>query len=168
LFSQKSHPITRMAESEQLAVAARVRAQRAYKKVKKKRAKVNLAEKKRGKEQGLGLENKQAEKAAPTKWHRAVRGDGCPKATDRPVDDANINELLEKRSEAKAEKNYTLSDEITDTLIDMEIVYNDEKKQWHTRLLSTVGQKAKKEQAKKRAIGNKAEPGEPAAKKTKR
>jgi hypothetical protein len=50
----------------------------------------------------------------------------------------------------------------------MEIFYNDEKKQWHTRLLSTVEQKAKKEQAKKRAIENKAAIEEPAAKKTKK
>jgi cysteinyl-tRNA synthetase len=157
------------AESEQLAVAARALSQIAYKKAKKKRAKVKQAENKRGKEQRLGLENKQAEKLpASTKWHRVVRGDGCPKAVDRPVDDANINELLEKRTKAKAEKNYTVSDEITATLIGMEIVYNDEKKQWHTRLLSTVGQKAKKEQAKKRAIENKAAPEEPAAKKTKK
>jgi cysteinyl-tRNA synthetase len=154
-----------MAESsEQLAVAARALSQRAYQKVKKKRAKVNQAKKKR-----LGLENKQAEKpAAPTKWHRGVGGDGCQKATDRPVDDANINELLEKRSKAKAEKNYTVSDKITATLVGMEIFYNDEKKQWHTRLLSTVEQKAKKEQAKKRAIENKAAIEEPAAKKTKK
>jgi cysteinyl-tRNA synthetase len=160
-----------MAESsEPSAVAARALSQRAYQKVKKKRAKVNQAEKKRGKEKRLGLENKQAEKpAAPTKWHRGrVGGDGCQKATDRPVDDANINELLEKRSIAKAEKNYTVSDEITDTLIGMEIFYNDEKKQWHTRLLSTFEQKAKKEQAKKRAIENKAAIEEPAAKKTKK
>jgi cysteinyl-tRNA synthetase len=156
-----------MAESKELAVAARALAQKAYKKDKKKRAKVNQAEKKRGEEQGLGLENKQAEKPTPTNWHRVVREDGCAKATHRLVDDDNINELLEKRSKAKAEKNYTVSDEVTDTLIAMEIVYNDEKKEWHTRLLSTVGQKAKKEEAKKRAIENKAEPGEPAAKKTK-
>jgi cysteinyl-tRNA synthetase len=152
-------------ESKKLAVAA---AQKAYKRGKKKRAKVNQAEKKREEEQGLGLENRQEEKPTPTKWHRVVREDGCPKATHRLVDDENINELLEKRSKAKAEKNYTVSDEITDTLIAMEIVYNDEKKQWHTRLLITVVEKAKKEEAKKRAIENKATPGEPAAKKKKK
>ena len=161
--------------SEPSAVAARALSQKEYQKVKKKRAKVNQAEKKRGKDERLGLENKQSEKpATPTKWHRGLGGDGCQKATDRPVDDANINELLEKRSKAKADKNYTVSDEITDTLVGMEIFYNDEKKQWHTRLLSTVEQKAKKEekakkgQAKKRAIENKAAIEMPAAKKTKK
>jgi cysteinyl-tRNA synthetase len=155
--------------SEPLAVAARALSQKAYQKAKKKRSKVNQAEKKRGKEKRLGLENKQTEKpAVPTKWHRGLGGDGCQKATDRPVDDANINELLEKRSKAKAAKNYTVSDEILDTLVGMEIFYNDEKKQWHTRLLSTVEEKAKKEQAKKRAIENKAAIEEPKAKKTKK
>jgi cysteinyl-tRNA synthetase len=155
--------------SEPSAVAARALSQKAYQKVKRKRAKVNQAEKKKGKESRLRVENKHAEKpVAPTKWHRGVGGDDCQKATDRPVDDANINELLEKRSKAKAEKNYTISDEITNTLVGMEIVYNDEKKQWHTRLLLTVEQKAKKEQAKKRAIVNKAAIGEPAVKKAKK
>ena len=156
--------------SEPSAVAARALSQKAYQKAKKKRSKANQAEKKRGMEKREGLENKQAEKpAAPTKWYRGLEGDeGCKKATDRPVDDANINELLEKRSKAKADKNYTVSDEITDTLVGMEIFYNDEKKQWHTRLLSTVEQKAKKEQAKKRAPEKKAAIEEPAAKKTKK
>jgi cysteinyl-tRNA synthetase len=163
-----------MAESsEPKAVSARALSQKAYQKVKKKRAKVNQAEEKSWKEQNT------EKPAAPTKWHRGVEGDdGCQRASDRPVDDANINELLEKRSKAKAEKNYTVSDEITETLVGMEIFYNDEKKQWHTRPLATAKQKEKKEQAKLQQLNkrqrrnkrneNKAAIEEPAAKKTKK
>jgi cysteinyl-tRNA synthetase len=157
-------------------LSARALAQKEYKKGKKKRAKVKQTGKKK-KEQGLllvGLENENKEAAeqqrqqpAPTKWCREF---DCPKSTNRPVDDDKINKLLDKRSKAKAEKNYTVSDEITCTLIDMEIVYNDEKRQWHTRQLLTVAQKqAKKEQAKKRASENNKDDAteEPATKKLK-
>jgi hypothetical protein len=47
-------------------------------------------------------------------------------------------------------------------LVSMEIVYDDAKKQWHTRLLSTVAQNAKK-----RELDTNASSKEPAAKKTK-
>eukprot|EP00978_Attheya_sp_CCMP212_P016021 scaffold41656_cov52-Attheya_sp.AAC.6 len=157
-----------LVDSSAAKLPARAIAQKAYKKEKKKRAKVKQAGKKI-KEQGLGLENenKEAEQQqpAPTKWCREF---DCPKSTNRSVDEDKINKLLEKRSKAKSEKNYTVSDEITSTLIDMEIVYNDEKRQWHTRLLLTVAQKqAKKEQAKKRASENKDATKEPATKKLK-
>jgi cysteinyl-tRNA synthetase len=147
-------------------LAARALSQKAYKKGKKKRAKEN--KNKRERVLGLENENKQAEQLqpAPTKWCRVF---DFPKSTNRPVDDDKINELLEKRSKSKAEKNYSVSDEITLTLIDMEIVYNDEKRQWHTRLLLTVAQKqAKKEQAKKRSSENKNATEEPATKKPKK
>jgi len=156
-------------------LSARALAQKEYKKGKKKRAKVKQTGKKK-KEQGLlvGLENENKEAAeqllqpATKKWCREF---DCPKSTNRPVDDDKINKLLDKRSKAKAEKNYTVSDEITCTLIDMEIVYNDEKRQWHTRQLLTVAQKqAKKEQAKKRASENNKDDAtteEPATKKLK-
>lgn len=132
-------------------LSARALAQKAYKKGKKKRAKVKQTEQKK-RDRELGLENENENKQAePTKlkWCRVF---GCKKSTNRPVDDDKINKLLEKRSKAKTKKNYTVSDEITRTLVDMEIVYNDEKKEWHTRILLTDAQKqAKKEQAKKRA-----------------
>jgi cysteinyl-tRNA synthetase len=146
--------------------ANRVETQKAYKIAKKKRRKVRKAVRKRDTEQEGGGE----ESAAPTKpteWCRVGTEDGCPKATDRPVDEAEINRLLIERSEAKTEKNYTVSDEITKTLVSMEIVYDDAKKQWHTRLLSSVGKKAKMEQVGKRGLGNSASSKEPAAKKTK-
>jgi cysteinyl-tRNA synthetase len=145
---------------ESTPTAHRVETQKAYKIAKKKRRKVRKAVKKRDtEEQGGGEES--AAPTKPTKWCRVGTEDGCPKATDRPVDDVEINRLLMKRSEAKTEKNYTVSDEITKTLVSMEIVYDDAKKQWHTRLLSTVGHKGKRE------LDNDASSKEPAAKKTK-
>jgi cysteinyl-tRNA synthetase len=160
-----------MAESGSEAMAARAIARKAYKQAKKKRrAEKKKLQKAQQEEGGPGQveNNKQAETLASTKWHRAFEEDGCRKATDRPVDDAKISEMLEKRSEAKAVKNYTVSDEITLQLIDLEIVYDDQMKQWHTRLLSTVGQKAKKEQAYKRASENTAPSEERVSKKAKK
>lgn len=158
---------------------ARAQAQKAYKKLKKKRATVKQAERNRAtkEQQGLELLAGQAQQSplrttqdvsVPTTWSRVLPGDaGCPsKAIYRPVEDAKINELLEKRGAAKAVKNYTTSDAITETLIGLEIVYNDEKKQWHTRLLATVGQKRKKEQGKKTANENQATSLESLTKKT--
>ena len=127
-------------------VAARAVAQKAYKKLKKKRAKVKQAEIKGLEKSKNNMQVEQASAAPPSKWHRVTMRDGCPKATDRSVDDDKINKLLKKRTKAKAEKNYTISDEVTRTLVGMEIVYNDESKQWHTRALMTAEQKAKKEQ----------------------
>jgi cysteinyl-tRNA synthetase len=147
--------------------AHRVETQKAYKLAKKKRRKVRKAVKKRDTEQqqqagGGEDEESAAPPTKPTKWCRVGTEDaGCPKATDRPVDEAEINRLLMKRSEAKIEKNYTVSDEITKTLVGMEIVYDDAKKQWHTRLLSTVGHKGKRD------LDNNASAKEPVAKKTK-
>lgn len=147
-------------------LSARALAQKAYKKGKKKRAKVKQTEqKKRDRELGLENENKQAD-STKLKWCRVF---GCKKSTNRPVDDDKINKLLEKRSKAKTKKNYTVSDEITRTLVDMEIVYNDEKREWHTRILLTDSQKqAKKEQAKKRASEDADATEEPATKKLKK
>ena len=156
--------------------AHKLETQKAYKKAKKKRAKAKRA--------AIKNENKlpiTAEKPVPAKWHRVGFGENlrdCPKATNRPVDEAAITKLLEKRSQAKAEKNYALSDEVTATLVEMEIVYDDQKKQWHTRLLSTVAQKAKEkmklQESKKReseaiaSINSRAASKEPAAKKSKK
>jgi len=165
-----------MSESVETSVAqlsARAIAQKAYKKGKKKRAKAKQAERKKKEQQQLGNENERTDeqpepRVVPQKWCRTT---WPPKATIRPVDDDKINELLEKRSASKAEKNYTVSDEITRTLVDMEIVYDDEEKQWHTRLLLTDAQKqAKKEHSNKRAASknnNGATTEEPATKKQK-
>lgn len=145
-------------ESSVTQLSARAIAQKAYKKGKKKRAKASKAakqaEKKKMEQQQLEDKNKRTEEklqplALPQKWCRITWSH--PKATDRPVDDDRINELLEKRSASKAEKNYTVSDEITRTLVDMEIFYDDENKQWHTRMLLTDMQKqAKKARLNKR------------------
>lgn len=167
----------RMKESAE-ASAARAQAQKTYKKLKKKRATVKQAERKRATKEQQGLDGQAQQSplrttqdvSVPTTWSRVLPGDaGCPsKAIYRPVEDAKINELLEKRGAAKAVKNYTASDAITETLIGLEIVYNDEKKQWHTRLLATVGQKRKKEQGKKTANENQATSLESLTKKTKK
>ena len=128
------------------ATTARAEAQKAYKKAKKKRRIQRKAEAKRNESSSstTAEEKERLTKAAPdTKWYRIGKEDGCKKAVDRPVDDAMVNKLLEKRSKCKLEKNYVESDKITLTLVDMEIVYDDALKQWHTRLLSTVARKAK-------------------------
>lgn len=145
--------------------ASRAEAQKAYKKAKKKRRRIKKAEKKQEMEQirrnnqlpsssssSTGeKEQHNPTKATPgTKWHRVGKEDGCKKAVDRPVDEDLVNSLLEKRTKAKAEKKYNVSDEIAATLVEMEIVYDDAMKEWHTRLLSTVAKKARMElQAKK-------------------
>lgn len=147
-------------ESKMPVTAHRAETQKAYKKAKKKRRKIRKAEK-RELEEGHKEENppssseKQTTKvaaAAPksTKWRRIGKSDGCKKAVDRPVNEDKINDMLEKRSKAKAKKDYTESDEITKKLVEMEIVYDDAMKQWHTRLLSTVAKKARMEQARQR------------------
>lgn len=131
-------------------VPARAIAQKAYKKLKKKRAKIKRALLKKAQNN-----NPESSPSPNTlKWHRGTPlNGGPPKSTNRPVDEENINAMLEKRSKAKAEKNYTLSDAITKTLRDeLEIVYNDEKRQWHTRDLLTDAQKeARKAKALKRS-----------------
>jgi cysteinyl-tRNA synthetase len=142
---------------EASTLANRAENQKANKIAKKKRRAIRKAVKKNDMEEQEGGEESAAP-TKPTKWCRVGTEDGCPKATDRPVAEAEINRLLTKRSEAKTEKNYTVSDEITKTLVSMEIVYDDAKKQWHTRLLSTG----------KRELDNNALSKEPAAKKSKK
>ena len=143
-------------------ISARAMAQKAYKKEKKKRAKAKRAErKKRERELESTIDadadntsNDTKEQEPPKQWYRVF---GLKKATNRPVNDEQINELLSRRSEEKANKNYSVSDEITKTLIDMEIIYDEEKRQWHTRALMTELQKeAKKNKVKKRTgVGSK-------------
>ena len=151
---------------------SRAVAQKAYKKAKKKRRRIKKAQKKQEMERirqnnqlpssssspssTLETQRSSMTKAPPgTKWHRIGKEDGCKKAVDRPVDEELVNSLLEKRSKAKAEKKYDESDEITATLVELEIVYDDAMKEWHTRQLSTVAKKAKMELlAKKRQRQN--------------
>lgn len=140
---------------------------------KKKRAKAKQAEEKKKQEQvqepELESGNKRTEteqtQPAPTKWCRIF---SPKKATHRPVDVDKINEMLEKRSKSKAKKDYTVSDEITTHLIALEIVYDDDNREWHTRALLTDEQKqAKKKQAKKRVSAKQDATEEPATKKRK-
>lgn len=133
-------------------VAARAVAQKSYKKIKKKRAKVKRAQTAKP-IPSSPEENKNKRVSKTLKWHRGTPyNGGPPKSTNRPVDEDKINAMLEKRSKAKAEKDYTVSDPITQTLRDeLEIFYNDEKRQWHTRDLLTDAQKeARKAKAMKR------------------
>eukprot|EP00592_Proboscia_alata_P011234 CAMPEP_0194367458 /NCGR_PEP_ID=MMETSP0174-20130528/15549_1 /TAXON_ID=216777 /ORGANISM="Proboscia alata, Strain PI-D3" /LENGTH=138 /DNA_ID=CAMNT_0039143219 /DNA_START=6 /DNA_END=422 /DNA_ORIENTATION=- len=122
---------------------------KAYKKAKKKRRILKKAEQKREIEQQRIRSNNDVtgkpsslsgnSMDTSTKWRRVGKKDGAKKAVDRPLDDdysvEKINELLEKRSKAKEEKNYTVSDEVTKTLVELQIVYNDDKREWHTRIL---------------------------------
>eukprot|EP00574_Skeletonema_japonicum_P006002 CAMPEP_0201718504 /NCGR_PEP_ID=MMETSP0593-20130828/4002_1 /ASSEMBLY_ACC=CAM_ASM_000672 /TAXON_ID=267983 /ORGANISM="Skeletonema japonicum, Strain CCMP2506" /LENGTH=125 /DNA_ID=CAMNT_0048208815 /DNA_START=135 /DNA_END=512 /DNA_ORIENTATION=- len=105
---------------------------KAYKKAKKQRRKLRQAEVKES-------NNTRTEDPSTSKkkWRRVTAEDGAKKAVDRPLEagygvDA-INDLLKRRSIAKAEKNYGVSDEITKTLVRLQIVYDDERWEWHTR-----------------------------------
>jgi len=117
---------------------------KAYKKAKKQRRQIRKAEQlKNGTHNNDGdaavNEQPASSSSSPKKkqWHRVTAQDGAKKAVDRPLE-ANypvevINDLLEKRSAAKAEKNYGVSDEITKTLVRLQIVYDDDRWEWHTR-----------------------------------
>mmetsp|Transcript_25496 Transcript_25496/g.51154 ORF Transcript_25496/g.51154 Transcript_25496/m.51154 type:complete len:132 (+) Transcript_25496:82-477(+) len=111
---------------------------KAYKKAKKQRRKLRKAEQLM--KQGTGENNNTRTEQPSTQnkaWRRVTAEDGAKKAVDRPLEagygvDA-INELLQRRSAAKAEKNYGVSDEITKTLVRLQIVYDDDRSEWHTR-----------------------------------
>mmetsp|Transcript_34263 Transcript_34263/g.51379 ORF Transcript_34263/g.51379 Transcript_34263/m.51379 type:complete len:131 (-) Transcript_34263:332-724(-) len=110
---------------------------KAYKKAKKQRRKLRKAEQLM--KQGTGENNTRNEQSSTQNkaWRRVKAEDGAKKAVDRPLEagygvDA-INELLQRRSAAKAEKNYGVSDEITKTLVRLQIVYDDDRREWHTR-----------------------------------
>ena len=109
--------------------------QRAYKKAKKLRRKIRKAEELKRNNNNRVQDKEQPSKSV--KWRRVGVEDGAKKAVDRPLDQGynedRISELLEKRTAAKLEKNYKVSDEITQTLIKLQIIYDDDKKQWHTR-----------------------------------
>lgn len=110
---------------------------RAYKKAKKQRSKLRKAEMKQEMRENNNTRTDQTSKSEKKKWRRVTAEDGAKKAVDRPLEtgygvDA-INDLLQRRSIAKAEKNYGVSDEITKTLVRLQIVYDDEKWEWHTR-----------------------------------
>ena len=134
---------------------ARAAAQKAYKSAKKKRRIQRKAEAKRHQlatagEAAAASSSSSApavavpsRPATPQHWSRIGKAEGCKKAVDRPVDEAMVTILLEKRSQYKLAKNYIEADKVTKTLVELEIVYDDAHKHWHTRLLSTVAKKAK-------------------------
>mmetsp|Transcript_50717 Transcript_50717/g.108082 ORF Transcript_50717/g.108082 Transcript_50717/m.108082 type:complete len:130 (-) Transcript_50717:16-405(-) len=108
-------------------------AQKAYKKAKRQRRKLRRAEQKR-----TGQPPPPSSSSiANLKWRRVGREDGAKKAVDRPLgegyDADRIDELLERRTKAKGAKDYEASDEITRTLVKLQIVYDDDKREWHTR-----------------------------------
>ena len=111
-------------------------AQKAYKKAKKQRRKLRAAEQK--KTAGVnGNKSSSSSSNNTKKWQRVTKEDGAKKAVDRPLEEGynvdQINELLEQRSKAKEIKDYKVSDEITKTLVKLQIVYDDDKREWHTR-----------------------------------
>mmetsp|Transcript_7198 Transcript_7198/g.15562 ORF Transcript_7198/g.15562 Transcript_7198/m.15562 type:complete len:132 (+) Transcript_7198:261-656(+) len=115
-------------------------AQKAYKKAKKRRRQLRKAEQlKAGNKNNTGQQSSSSSSSsnAKPKWHRVGKEDGAKKAVDRPLEKGygvdQINELLEKRSKAKEIKDYAVSDEITKTLVKLQIVYDDDKRAWHTR-----------------------------------
>ena len=110
-------------------------AQKAYKKAKKQRRKIRKAEQLA--KQGTTTVAKQNNEP-DRRWRRVMKEDGAKKAVDRPLEVGygvdKINDLLERRSKAKEEKNYDVSDKITKTLVTLQIVYDDDKREWHTRV----------------------------------
>lgn len=114
-------------------------AQKAYKKAKKQRRALRKAEQLQQKPRQQHQQPRTENSNTPTKaaWRRVSKEDGAKKAVDRPLKvnfgEEKINQLLEKRSEAKADTNYEVSDEITKTLVGLQIVYDDDKREWHTR-----------------------------------
>ncbi len=111
--------------------------QKAYKKAKKQRSKLRKAELKQEMRKNYNTKTDDTSKSKKKKWRRVTKEDGAKKAVDRPLEagydvDA-INDLLQRRSIAKTEKNYAVSDEITKTLVRLQIVYDDERWEWHTR-----------------------------------
>ncbi len=109
---------------------------KAYKKAKKQRRKLRQAEMKQEAKESNNTRTEEPS-TSKKKWRRITAEDGAKKAVDRPLEagygvDA-INDLLKRRSIAKAEKNYGVSDEITKTLVRLQIVYDDERWEWHTR-----------------------------------
>ena len=109
---------------------------KAYKKAKKQRRKLRQAETKQEVKESNNTRTEEPS-TSKKKWRRVTAEDGNKKAVDRPLEagygvDA-INDLLKRRSIAKAEKNYGVSDEITKTLVRLQIVYDDERWEWHTR-----------------------------------
>mmetsp|Transcript_13189 Transcript_13189/g.32060 ORF Transcript_13189/g.32060 Transcript_13189/m.32060 type:complete len:130 (-) Transcript_13189:1500-1889(-) len=111
-------------------------AQKAYKKAKKQRRKIRKAEQlaKQGNTTTVKKQNNEPDR----RWRRVMKEDGAKKAVDRPLEVGygvdKINDLLERRSKAKEEKNYDVSDKITKTLVTLQIVYDDDKREWHTRV----------------------------------
>lgn len=107
--------------------AERTETQKRHKREKKKRRAVRKAQKKPAEEKEPAARTKN------TEWRRVGTSDGCRKAVNRPVDDDKINILLKERSQAKADKDYTKSDGIAETMVELGIFYFDARKEWHTR-----------------------------------
>ena len=112
---------------------------KAYKKAKKQRRKLRKAEQliKQGTKENNNTRTTELSSTPEKVWRRVAAEDGAKKAVDRPLEagygvDA-INDLLQRRSTAKAKKNYDLSDDITKTLLRLQIVYDDDRREWHTR-----------------------------------
>ena len=109
-------------------------AKKAYKKAKRQRRKLRKDE--QLKRTGQPQVTSSSSSSSNIKWLR-VGKEQAKKAVERELTEGydvdQINKLLEQRTKAKSIKNYEVSDEITKTLIKLQIVYDDDKKEWHTR-----------------------------------
>ena len=151
--------------SDAKEVTGRDLAKKMYKILKKKRARAKKAQLKSLQPKNPDTKDNVLKPLPPDAWKRVMRGASNPKATNRPVDNVEeIEKLLQKRSKAKLEKNYAVADELAATLVAMEIFYNEDRKEWHTRPLLTQEQKdaQKRKEAGKRQRGpSKSSPAEP-------
>jgi hypothetical protein len=59
-----------------------------------------------------------------------------PKVSDREVDAASIEILLDKRDEARKTKKYSIADSCAVELQSLGICYHDDSKQWYTKRVS--------------------------------
>ena len=66
-------------------------------------------------------------------WKRVLKGGWNSTATDRVIDEAEIVELLTRRTGAKKKKDYKTADEIARTLQEKGIAYVDEKLEYYTK-----------------------------------
>jgi hypothetical protein len=129
LSKQKKPP------SDGTEIKGRDLAKRMYKILKKKRAREKKAKK------ATAAPPDEKPPVAPEKWARALRGGRYPKAVNRPVDEAQIEKLLLERDKVKAAKNYARADEIALEFQKMDVYYEDDRKEWHTRSLMTDEEK---------------------------
>ena len=68
------------------------------------------------------------------------------RAIDRKIDEVEVTKLLEARSSAKSRKDWAAADAAAAKLVEMDVCYLDDKREWYTRSIPNEQQRARKEQ----------------------